>query len=191
MVRFLSQYLIALVVLATGFNAKAQKNMDKTIYQFTLNDIHGTPVSLEAYKGKVVLIVNVASECGLTPQYEDLQALYNAKSEEGLVVLGFPANNFMGQEPGTDEEIASFCSSKFGVNFPMFSKIDVIGDDQHPLYEFLTKKELNGKIDSEVTWNFQKYLIGRNGELITTFKPRTKVDSEEAVQAINAALKAH
>ena len=174
--------------LATLSSAYPQTEMDKTIYQFTMNDIHGQPVSLKSFEGKVVLIVNVASECGLTPQYEDLQTLYSVKSDEGFVILGFPANNFMGQEPGSDEEIQSFCTSKFGVNFPMFSKIDVVGKEQHPLYKFLTEEDLNGVMDSEVTWNFQKYLIDRTGHLVTTFKPRTKVDNEEVLAAIREEI---
>ena len=181
---------LMLITLSITNQVSAQKaSMEKTIYSFTMTDIQGKQVSLEEFKGKVVLIVNVASECGLTPQYEDLQALYNAKSAEGLVILGFPANNFMGQEPGTDEQIATFCSSKFGVTFPMFSKIDVVGKNQHPLYQFLTQQKLNGKMDSDVTWNFQKYLIGRDGTLITSFKPRQQVDTPEVLEQINSALK--
>ena len=167
----------------------AQTDMDQTIYQFTMDDITGKPVSLKTYEGKVVLIVNVASECGLTPQYEDLQALYEQYKDQGLVVLGFPSNDFMGQEPGTNAEIQSFCSAKFGVSFPMFSKIKVDGKGKHPLYEFLTEKDLNGVLNSNVSWNFQKFLVGRDGRLIDTFKPTTKVNSEEVQSALLPLLK--
>ena len=126
-----------------------------SVHQFTMSDINGQDVNLSQYKGKVVLIVNVASKCGLTPQYRDLQKLYAEKKNQGLVILGFPANNFAGQEPGTDDEIESFCQKNYGVSFPMFSKISVKGDDIHPLYQFLTDKEKNGVMDSKVKWNFQ------------------------------------
>nr|MBS0037493.1 glutathione peroxidase [Saprospiraceae bacterium] len=158
------------------------------IYEIPLVDIRGEHTNLEEYRGRVLLIVNVASECGLTPQYEDLQKLYDLHREEGLVVLGFPSNDFMGQEPGTDAEILEFCDSNYGVTFPLFSKITVKGDEVHPLYQYLTREQYNGKADSEVAWNFQKYLISREGELVEIFAPRQRVSEEEVLNAIKAEL---
>ncbi|MEM6270201.1 MAG: glutathione peroxidase [Bacteroidota bacterium] len=162
--------------------------MDQTIYQFTMKDISGNDVSLENYKGKVVLIVNTASRCGLTGQYEHLQALYEEWKDEDFVILGFPANNFMGQEPGTNEEIAGFCKANYGVSFPMFSKISVKGKNQHPLYQFLTQKGQNGVLDANMKWNFQKFLIGKDGRVSAVFDPRTKVTEPEVQSALKAAL---
>lgn len=162
---------------------------DNTIYQFTMNTLEGKPKNLSDYKGKVVLIVNVASKCGLTPQYKDLEKLYDEYKDKGLVILGFPANNFMGQEPGSSEEIAEFCQKNYGVSFDMFEKISVKGKDIHPLYQFLTKKELNGSVEASVSWNFQKFLINKKGEVVTSFSPRTTVYEDEVIKAINAELK--
>lgn len=159
-----------------------------SVHQFTMADINGEDVNLSQYKGKVVLIVNVASRCGLTPQYRDLQKLYNEKKNQGLVILGFPANNFAGQEPGTDGEIESFCQKNYGVSFPMFSKISVKGDDIHPLYQFLTDKEKNGVMDSKVKWNFQKYLLNKDGELVEMISPSQSVLSEDVRASINGLL---
>lgn len=160
----------------------------QTIYNFTMDDIDGNPVSLSKYKGKVVLIVNVASKCGLTPQYKELQALYTEKKNDGLVILGFPANDFMGQEPGTNDEIEEFCTANYGVTFPMFSKISVTGKDMHPLYQFLTNESQNGKLDSEVKWNFQKYLIDKNGQLREMIVPRQSVTDPAVKFKIEALL---
>jgi glutathione peroxidase len=162
---------------------------DNTIYQFTMNTLDGKPKNLSDYKGKVVLIVNVASKCGLTPQYKDLEKLYNEYKDKGFVILGFPANNFMGQEPGSSKEIAEFCQKNYGVSFDMFEKISVKGKDIHPLYQFLTKKELNGSTEAPVSWNFQKFLINKKGEVVTSFSPRTTVYEDEVIKAINAELK--
>ncbi len=159
-----------------------------SIHQFTMSDINGQDVNLSQYKGKVVLIVNVASKCGLTPQYRDLQKLYAEKKNQGLVILGFPANNFAGQEPGTDDEIESFCQKNYGVSFPMFSKISVKGDDIHPLYQFLTDKEKNGVMDSKVKWNFQKYLLNKDGELVEMIAPSQSVLSEDVRASIDGLL---
>ena len=167
-----------------SYQSNKLQNSSKTIYGFTMNDIDGKPVSLGDFKGKVVLIVNVASKCGLTPQYEELQALYDQYSSKGLVILAFPANNFLGQEPGTDQEIKAFCSKNYGVTFPVFSKISVKGKDMAPLYKFLTSQEENGVMDSSVKWNFQKYLIDREGRLVTFFDPRTSVTDEKVKEAI-------
>lgn len=155
-----------------------------SVYEFTLNTINGTPKSLSDYKGQVLLIVNTASKYGFTPQYAGLQELYEKYKDRGLVVLGFPANNFMGQEPGSNEEIQQFCTTRFKVTFPMFGKISVKGDDIHPLYAWLTS-DPNG---APVSWNFNKFLIGRNGKLIAHFGSRTKPDSGELTAAIESAL---
>ncbi|HRG90459.1 MAG TPA: glutathione peroxidase [Chitinophagales bacterium] len=163
-------------------------NSSKTVYDFNVKDIDGNPVSLSKYKGKVLLIVNVASMCGNTPQYKDIQALYTKYSSKGLVVLGFPANNFMGQEPGSDKDIKAFCTREYAVTFPMFSKISVKGKDIAPLYSYLTQKSENGVTDAAVTWNFQKFLVGKDGHVITSVSPKTSVNDAEVIKAIEAAL---
>ena len=155
-----------------------------SVYDFTLDTIDGTPQPLSAYQGQVLLIVNVASRCGFTKQYAGLQALYEKYKEQGFLVLGFPANNFKGQEPGTNEEIQEFCKVRFGVEFPLFGKISVKGEDIHPLYAWLTSHP-NG---APVAWNFNKFLIGRNGELIAHFGSRVTPESEELNVAIEKAL---
>jgi len=160
----------------------------KTVYDFKVKDIDGREVSLSDYKGKVLLIVNVASLCGNTPQYKDIETLYKKYKSKGLVVLGFPANNFMGQEPGSNKEIKEFCTREYAVTFPMFSKISVKGSDIAPLYSYLTQKSENGVLDALVKWNFQKFLIGRNGMVITSIGNRTSVNDESAMNAIEAAL---
>lgn len=181
--------LMAFTLLLLGFalTTKAQA-MENTIYQFTMKSIDGKDIPLSEYKGKTVLIVNVASECGLTPQYADLQELYAEYKENGLVILGFPANNFGAQEPGTDAEIASFCSANFNVTFPMFSKISVKGDDQHDLYQWLTHKDQNGVLDAEMQWNFQKFLVNSDGELVAMIPPVKRVTDEEVNQQIISLL---
>lgn len=155
-----------------------------SVYEFTLNRIDGSPQELSVYKGKVLLIVNTASKCGFTPQYAGLQALYEKYKDRELVVLGFPANNFLGQEPGTNEEIEQFCSLKYNVTFPMFEKISVKGGNIHPLYAWLTAHP-NG---ASVSWNFNKFLIGRNGQVMAHFGSRTAPDSEELTAMIEKAL---
>ena len=162
---------------------------EKSIYEFVMKDIDGKDVKLDSYKGKVVLIVNTASKCGLTPQYEGLQALYDKYKDKGLVILGFPSNNFMGQEPGTEAEIKDFCTLNYKVTFPMFSKISVKGTDQHPFYTFLTNKESNPGFDGDVTWNFEKFLADKNGKIIARFSPKTKPNDAKLVQAVENALK--
>lgn len=175
--------LAGMLLLATSVSLPT-----KTVYDFTVKDIDGKKVSLDAYKGKVLLFVNVASLCGNTPQYKDIQALYTKYKDKGLVVLGFPANNFMGQEPGDDKEIKQFCTREYAVTFPMFSKISVKGKDIAPLYTYLTQKAENGVIDAPVTWNFQKFLVGKDGKVITSFSPRTLVSEAEVVAAVEKAL---
>jgi len=152
----------------------------------TMKRLDGSEQALSEYQGKVLLLVNVASKCGLTPQYEALENLYEQYAERGFAVLGFPANDFRGQEPGTDEEIAEFCSATYGVKFPMFSKIAVTGDEKHPLYEYLTT--LPEPVGGEVTWNFQKYLVDREGNVVKMFSPRMTPDDPEVVTSIESLL---
>lgn len=154
-----------------------------SIHDFTLNSIDGKPAPLAAYNGKVVLLVNVASRCGYTPQYAGLQALYEKYKDKGLVILGFPANNFLWQEPGTDAEIKTFCSTKYKVTFPMYSKISVKGGDTAPLYQYLTKEK------GSVKWNFTKFLAGKDGKVIQKFDSGVTPESPELVNAIENALK--
>ena len=144
----------------------------ETIYQFKVEDLSGDTFDFSTLKGKKILVVNTASECGLTPQYEQLQAIYEKYKDKNFVIVGFPANNFGAQEPGSNSEIATFCQQNYGVSFPMMAKISVKGGDMHPVYKFLTQKTKNGLEDSEVQWNFQKYLINENGELAKVVSPR-------------------
>nr|WP_224491071.1 glutathione peroxidase [Robertkochia marina] len=145
----------------------------KNVYGFEVEDINGELFKFSDLKGKKIMIVNTASKCGLTPQYEQLQELYETYGGDDFIIVGFPANNFGNQEPGTNTEIAEFCSLNFGVSFPMMSKISVKGEDMHPVYRFLTQKSENGVMDSEVTWNFQKYLIDEDGTLVAVVDPQT------------------
>ena len=155
---------------------------------FTMKGLDGKDVDLSQYKGKVVLFVNVASQCGLTPQYKGLQKIHEKYADKGLVVIGVPANEFGGQEPGTDAEISTFCTSKYGVTFPMLSKVVVKGDGICPLYDFLTNKEANPKFNGEITWNFEKFLVGRNGEVVNRFPPRTTPEDPKVTKAIEDEL---
>jgi len=159
-----------------------------TIYDFTLKSIDGQPVALAQFKGQVVLIVNVASRCGLTPQYAGLEALYNRYKDRGFVILGFPANNFLWQEPAADAEIKAFCSTRYHVTFPMFAKVSVLGWDKAPLYRFLIDKQANPTTGGGIRWNFTKFLVDRNGNLIARFGPRVEPASAEVITAIEAAL---
>ena len=155
-------------------NKKSKPTMDnKTIYQFKVEDLSGETFDFASLKGKKIMIVNTASKCGLTPQYKELEALYKKYGSKDFVIVGFPANNFNGQEPGTNEEIASFCQLNYGVTFPMMDKISVKGGDMSPVYQFLTQKSKNGLEDSEVQWNFQKYLLNEKGELVKVISPKT------------------
>ena len=160
-----------------------------SIHEFTSNSIDGQPVPLAQFKGKVALIVNVASRCGFTPQYAGLEALYNKYKDKGLVVLGFPANNFLWQEPGTNEAIQAFCSTKYHVTFPMFAKVSVKGADKTPLYQFLTDKKANPSTGGEIRWNFTKFLADRNGRVIARFGSKAAPESPELIDAIEAALR--
>ena len=156
------------------------------LHDIGLKDIDGKDTSLKPYHGKVLLIVNVASKCGLTPQYKGLEAIHEKFKDKGFTVLGFPCNQFNGQEPGTNEEIKQFCSSKYNVSFPLFDKIDVNGENRHPLYVTLAGKD--SPYPGDIKWNFGKFLIGRDGRIIKRFEPRTTPDSPEVVAAIEAAL---
>lgn len=156
----------------------------ETIYQFNVQDLSGNAFDFAALKGKKIMIVNTASECGLTPQYEQLQVVYEKYKDQNFVIVGFPANNFGSQEPGSNAQIATFCQKNYGVTFPMMAKISVEGNDQHPVYQFLTQKAKNGMEDSEVQWNFQKYLINENGELAKVISPRVLPTDSEIINWI-------
>jgi glutathione peroxidase len=159
-----------------------------SILDFKMKDIDGKDVKLKKYKGNVLLVVNTASKCGYTPQYEGLQATYEKYKEQGFYVLGFPANNFGGQEPGTEAEIKEFCTSKYKVTFPMFAKISVKGADQDPLYAFLTSKETDPEFAGDITWNFNKFLIDRKGKIVARFSSKDKPESEAVTAAIEKYL---
>ena len=153
----------------------------QTIYQFKVQDIDGKTFDFATLKGKKIMIVNTASKCGLTPQYEQLEALYDKYKNKNFIIVGFPANDFMSQEPGSDKEIAQFCQLNYGVSFPMMSKISVKGKDMHPVYHFLTEKAKNGLEDNKVEWNFQKYLIDENGHLVRVVSPRILPNDQSIV----------
>ena len=177
-----------------------------SIYDIPVKTIDGQETTLNDYKGKTLLIVNVASKCGLTPQYEGLQKLYSEYKDKGVEVLGFPANNYLGQEPGTEEEIKEFCSNNYNVTFPMFSKLSTKGDDQHELYKYLTENKPDTDVNdggleenlkgygsvrstpSEVLWNFEKFLVNRDGEIVARFAPDVKPDDERLLAKLNAEL---
>ena len=161
--------------------------MDKTIYRFTVEDLYGENFNFSDLKGKKIMVVNTASKCGLTPQYKSLQLLYDKYKDDNFIIVGFPANNFLWQEPGTNEEIAEFCRENYGVTFPMMSKVSVLGLDQHPIYSFLTSKALNGKINSLVTWNFQKFLIDEKGFVVKSISPRKQPDDIEVLNWLSGS----
>ncbi len=172
-------FLFTLILIAV-MSTYAQPS----VHSFKIKTLSGEIFDMASLKGKKVLIVNTASKCGLTPQYKQLQQLYDTYQDRNFVIIGFPANNFLNQEPGTNEEIAEFCSTNYGVTFPMMSKISVKGDDMDPIYQWLTKKSLNGVADSEVSWNFQKYLIDEQGRLVKSFSPRISPMADEIVEWI-------
>lgn len=186
MIKFVFSFLLMIIVgvSSNGYASSHMSNETITLHDFVVEDIFGDEFHFSSLKGKRVMIVNTASKCGLTPQYEALERLYRTYGGDDFVIIGFPANNFMNQEPGTNEEIIAFCEENFGVTFPMMSKISVKGDDMHPLYQWLTSKEKNGVIDSEVSWNFQKYLIDEEGHLVNMFSPREAPDSPEILSWI-------
>ena len=175
---------------ATGSDdsKKQQEKPVPAVLNFTMKSIEGQDVPLSKYHGKVVMMVNVASRCGLTKQYKDLQALHDKYASQGLVILGFPANEFGGQEPGSNEEIKQFCESKYNVKFDMFSKIVVKGEGTHPLYQYLTSKDTNPKFPGPISWNFEKFLIGRDGQIANRFAPRIAPNDDAVIKAIDAEL---
>jgi glutathione peroxidase len=184
--------LSALAAVAIATPVFAEDKGDKKVsspLEYSLKDIKGNPVELSKYKGKVVLLVNVASKCGLTPQYKALQALYQAHEKDGLVIIGIPANEFGAQEPGSNEEIEKFCSSKYSVTFPMMGKIVVKGDGIDPLYKYLTSLETEPVKAGPISWNFEKFLIGKDGKVAARFSPRTAPDAAELTSKIEAELK--
>ena len=170
-------FLLPLFLLSVMSNAQS-------IHQFTVQNIEGKDFSFSSLKGKKIMVVNTASNCGLTPQYEQLEGLYEQFKDSNFVIIGFPANNFMSQEPGTNEEIVEFCQKNYGVSFPMMSKISVKGSDMHEVYKFLTEKSLNGLEDSSVKWNFQKYLLNEEGKLEKVIDPRTLPNDPEIIKWI-------
>ena len=183
--------LLALVPLLGGAGKRSpqlESDMPASIYAIPLEAIEGEATSLEAYRGRVLLVVNVASKCGFTPQYEGLQALYERFHAQGLEVLGFPANDFMGQEPGSNAEILEFCNTNYGVGFPLFAKIHVKGEEQHPLFRYLTAGGGDPALAGEVSWNFNKFLVDREGRLIARFGSRTGPLDEELLAAVEKAL---
>ena len=180
----IARYVLAGVILVMATSLSAGSGL----YSFTLNSIDGKPTPLADYKGKVILLVNVASQCGYTPQYGALEAIYEKYKDRGFVILGFPANNFGAQEPGTNEEIKTFCSRKYNVTFPMYAKISVKGDDLAPLYSYLTKETGTG-IAGDIQWNFTKFLVDRNGNVVQRFEPAVTPDSSQVTSAIEKQLK--
>ena len=177
----MKKLFLSFFLLATVSAAIAQQ---KTLYDFKATTLDGQPFDLSALKGKKVLVVNTASKCGLTPQYALLQKLYDTYKDQNFVIIGFPANNFNSQEPGTNSEIKEFCTKNYGVTFPMMSKISVKGDDIDPLYKWLTSKSQNGVVDAEVQWNFQKFMINEQGQLVGFVSPKEKPDSEKIINWI-------
>ena len=176
--------IIIVLILVNSQFINAQKTMNNSIYQFIVEDVNGEEFDFSCLKGKKIMIVNTASRCGLTYQYKSLQALYEKYQNENFVIIGFPANNFLFQEPGTNQQISEFCKKNYGVTFPIMSKINVKGKKIHPIYSFLTDKRKNGYIDSKVTWNFQKYLINEKGLLEKVISPRTSPEDEKIVNWI-------
>jgi glutathione peroxidase len=175
----------ALLIVCTAAIPKEKKMKPKvypkTIHDFKVPSIEGGTIDFKKYKGKKILVVNTASKCGFTPQYEGLEKLYKEHKDK-LVIVGFPANNFGGQEPGSDAEIQQFCKARYGVTFPLASKVDVVGDNTHPLFKWLTTKEENGVLDAKVKWNFTKFLLDENGKLLASFESKVTPDSEEILK---------
>jgi glutathione peroxidase len=180
--------MMKLIFVLLFFAATTVLAADKSVYDFTLHSIDGQPAPLSAYKGKVVLLVNVASRCGFTPQYTALEAIYEKYKDRGFVIVGIPANNFGAQEPGTNQEIKTFCTSKYQVTFPMMAKISVKGDDQAPLYQFLTDKTAHPETGGDIQWNFTKFLVGPNGHIVARFEPDVTPDAPQVTAAIEKAL---
>src|SRR5712664_3617266 len=181
--RKMKKLFVLLALLGTTLMAA-----EKTVFDFTLNSIEGQATPLASFKGKVVLLVNVASRCGFTPQYAGFDALYEKYKDRGFVIVGIPANNFGAQEPGSNQEIKTFCTSKYHVKFPMMAKVSVKGEDKAPLYQYLTDKSANPKTGGDIQWNFTKFLVGPDGQIITRFEPAVTPDSLEVTSAIEKAL---
>ncbi len=173
--------ILAGILLLTVLTVCGQKSF----HDFTVKDIEGNSFDFSSLKGKKVLVVNTASKCGLTPQFEQLQSVFEKYGGDDFIIIGFPANNFANQEPKSNEEIVEFCQINYGVTFPMMSKISVKGDDKHPVYQWLTQKNKNGVLDSEVGWNFQKYLVDENGKLVDMVKPKVKPDDDKIISWIS------
>jgi glutathione peroxidase len=181
--------LAASFLVARGDETKKDEGKPvPSVLNFSMKSLSGDNVNLAQYQGKVILMVNTASKCGFTPQYKDLEALYQKYQDKGLVILGFPANNFKNQEPGTDEQIATFCQQNYGVTFPMFSKIDVLGDAQAPLYHYLTDASSDPQFPGDVQWNFEKFLISKDGQIVARFRSKVKPSSDEMIKAVEAEL---
>ncbi|HMB01052.1 MAG TPA: glutathione peroxidase [Spirochaetota bacterium] len=188
--------LLILIIISCGWaaNEKKEEKMAQnteninSIYDFTMDDIDGNPVPLRNYKGKVIMLVNVASKCGFTPQYEALQRIYARYQDRGLVILGFPANDFLWQEPGSNDEIKKFCTLQYNVTFPMFAKISVRGSKTASLYKFLTDKKLHPENGGKIKWNFTKFFIDRKGKVAARFSPKTVPDSKEVITVIERLL---
>jgi glutathione peroxidase len=180
--------VLAILAAAAFAMLSTPANMDESPLQGMVKDIDGKEVDLAQYQGKVVMVVNVASKCGFTKHYEPLQAIYSKYKDKGLVVLGFPCNQFGGQEPGTEAEIKAFCEDTYSVSFPMFSKIDVNGDSASPLYKYLTSEKLPLEDQGAIKWNFEKFLFGKDGKIIARYRTRTSPDAPEVIEAIEAAL---
>jgi glutathione peroxidase len=192
MKRRIALVLLALAVGYVGLRIAvagvSKENTVSSLYDLTVKNIDGQDVKLDTYRGKVLLLVNVASQCGYTPQYVGLQKTYTKYNAQGLEILGFPANNFGGQEPGSNAEIKDFCTLKYHTTFPMFAKISVKGDDQHPLYAYLTSKETDAQFAGPITWNFNKFLVGRDGKIIARFDSKDEPDGAKVTGAVEAAL---
>jgi len=179
---------VAVALLSADAAEKSEKKEAGPVLNRKMKSLSGKTVDLAQYHGKVVLIVNTASECGLTPQYEGLQNLHEKYNEKGLAVLGFPCNQFGKQEPGTEKEISEFCTQNYGVKFDMFSKIEVNGENRDQLYEYLTAQDVKPAGKGDIKWNFEKFLIDRNGQVVARFIPRTEPESEEVIKAIETEL---
>ena len=175
---------LSMVLFFNCILSQTNNTLPKSIHNFNVQDIYGNKFDFKSLKGKKVMVVNTASKCGLTYQYENLENLYSQYKNDDFVIIGFPANNFLWQEPGSDEKIASFCKENYGVSFPMMSKISVKGSSIHPIYKIITNKSENGVLDSSVSWNFQKYLIDENGFIVRVVSPRTKPDDQSIIDWI-------
>jgi len=188
-VLLITSVAVALTWDESGALKDGEKMTEKSVLDFTMKSIDGQDVKLDSYSGKVLLLVNVASKCGYTPQYKGLESLYEKYKDQGLVVMGFPANNFLWQEPGSNDEIKTFCSTKYNVTFPMFAKISVKGSKIHPLYQFLTSKETDPEFAGAISWNFNKFLVDRSGKIVARFSSKDEPESEKVVQSVEQALK--